>query len=107
MNKGTTMLLDELIKEIEDSLLTEFYCWGWGIGDEETIVLAQALKKNDSITVVGLEGNKIGDDGAQALAEMLKVNTTITHLNLADNKIGDEGKSALEKAKRDNLKIAY
>ena len=68
------------------------------IGDEQAIILANALKKNRTVTELNLFKNQIGDTGAIALAEALEVNRTLSSLNLASNKIRVAGAIALAKA---------
>jgi len=65
------------------------------IGDEEVTRLADALRNNNTITQIYLDGNKITDAGASALAAALIGNNKLTHLDLKRNKIGDEGAAAI------------
>jgi hypothetical protein len=44
--------------------------------------LAEALKVNNKLTTLQLEGNGIDSDGAIAIADALKINTSLTDVNL-------------------------
>ena len=65
------------------------------IGDEGIVAIAEGLKVNSTVTVISLNGNQIGDEGAVAIADSLKVNSTVTTVNLNRNQIGDEGAVAI------------
>jgi len=67
--------------------------------------LAEALKENQSVTSLDLEGSKIKADGAKALAEALKKSKSLTSLNLWDNQIGADGAKALRVALEENQSL--
>ena len=81
-----------------DPTLKEVLVMFKNIGDEEAIVIAEALKVNTKLTTLNISANNIGVAGAQALAEALKVNTTLTSLNMSMNNIGYAGAEALANA---------
>lgn len=64
------------------------------LDDESTILLAEALKKNNFIKFVDLTGNHIGDRGAIALASV----DNLESLDLYSNYIGVEGGISLAKS---------
>ncbi|CAF1104530.1 unnamed protein product [Rotaria sordida] len=64
--------------------------------------LADALKKNQTLTTLYLPGNKIGDTGAKYLADALKNNQILTTLNLLLCGITDAGVQHLAEALRNN-----
>ena len=80
---------------------------GWG--DKEAAILAEALKKNTTLTSISLFENKIGDVGAASLAAALEKNSTLTSLDLYDNEIGDVGAVSLTAALEKNyaLEVLY
>ena len=49
-----------------------------GIGTEGITALCEALKCNDTLTMLSLASNSLGDDGATVLAEFLKTDQKIT-----------------------------
>ncbi|XP_004363984.2 protein kinase [Capsaspora owczarzaki ATCC 30864] len=64
--------------------------------------MAEALKVNETLQKVLLNGNRIGDAGTQAVAEALKVNKTLVELYLNDNQVSDIGTQALTEALPEN-----
>eukprot|EP01062_Namystynia_karyoxenos_P056628 TRINITY_DN47558_c0_g1_i1.p1 TRINITY_DN47558_c0_g1~~TRINITY_DN47558_c0_g1_i1.p1 ORF type:complete len:468 (+),score=127.70 TRINITY_DN47558_c0_g1_i1:86-1405(+) len=69
------------------------------LGDGGAAVLAKALCKNTSLTVLGISDNAIGDDGAARLAEWLAASRgTVRNLDLSVNNIGTKGYAALGQA---------
>ena len=79
------------------------------IGDEGAAEIAEALKKNDTLTYLNLYNNNIGAEGAKALATAMKENKNIklTEIYLPANDISAAGAEALAAALRvnDSLKI--
>ncbi|MBN8523519.1 MAG: hypothetical protein J0M23_06685 [Rickettsiales bacterium] len=73
-----------------------------GLGDEEAIAIAEALKVNHHIIKICLSRNKIGAIGAAALAEALKVNHSIVELDLDHNNLGEEGIAAITESLNSN-----
>ena len=72
------------------------------IGDEGAIAISTALKNNNTLTEIDLNGLncvvKIGNAGAQAIAKMLVVNRALTSLDLYGNAIGAGGAEAIAAA---------
>ena len=66
-----------------------------GIYDIGVVVVAEYLGGNDSVTHVGLWGNRFGPAGARALADLFTRNWTIRNVNISNNQIGNEGAEAL------------
>lgn len=66
-----------------------------GLGDTEAQSLAEALKRNSTITSIILNNNDIGTAGAQSLAEALKINSTVIALYIEQNDIKELGGEAL------------
>jgi Ran GTPase-activating protein (RanGAP) involved in mRNA processing and transport len=55
------------------------------------MAIAEALRNNEVLNDLNLQGNQIGDQGAFALAEVLETNAHCTVLNLEHNQLTDEG----------------
>ncbi|KAJ3111995.1 putative aminopeptidase npepl1 [Phlyctochytrium bullatum] len=70
------------------------------VGDDMVVLLAAALKTNETVRDLDLSGNNIRADGAMALAQMLKMNSTLERLSLEWNCIGlwDSGPKSLADA---------
>ena len=51
-------------------------------GPDGTEALAQALRSNESLTVLDLSMNDIGDEGAWELADALEENSSLRSLKL-------------------------
>lgn len=56
-------------------------------GSNGTILLAEILKTNKTITHVNISENDIGPRGAYKIAEAIKQNTTLTRLQMKGNKL--------------------
>lgn len=61
------------------------------IGNQGAKRLADALKVNQSIQVVGLWKNRIGIEGARMLADTIRVKTNLYTIIVRDNQIGYDG----------------
>ncbi|MDA9573926.1 hypothetical protein N9R48_03280, partial [Rickettsiales bacterium] len=72
---------------------------------EGAIALAEALKRNKTVTKLGLELNMLVVEGAKAIADALKRNTTVTKLDLGYNQIGDKGAKAIAGALERNTTV--
>ena len=72
------------------------------IGYEGAKVIAEALKKNNTLHTLDLSYNKICPEGAKEIAEVLEKNNTIHTLDLRDNDIGYKGAKYLAKALKKN-----
>jgi hypothetical protein len=66
---------------------------------ERISVLAQVLKqnKNKNVTHLNMNRNILGDNEAIVLAEALLENTTLISIDVGENNIGKKGRAALEK----------
>jgi hypothetical protein len=83
-----------------NSYIKELSLWGGdnGIGDDGALAIAEMLKLNSTLQVIGLEGNRIEDDGALAIAEALEFNSTLQEIDLEGNEIGWENHQLIEQA---------
>jgi len=97
--------IDKIIGRIASNDLSLVYLSKRGLGDDEAVRIAAALRVNSHVTKLYLDVNNIGDAGATSLAGMLSVNFTITVLTLGNNKIGHVGATAFGKALRTNSAI--
>jgi hemolysin III len=68
------------------------------IGSNGTILLAELLKTNKTITHVNISENDIGPRGAYKIAEAIQQNTTLTHLQMKGNKLFVKGARAIADA---------
>ena len=68
------------------------------MGDPTGIALADALKKNGTLTDLRLSSNQFGDATAQAFADALQQNSAIAFLDLEDNKLSEESEDKLKAA---------
>jgi hypothetical protein len=101
-----TMNLDRMLAfcEILNSLvkLEEVHMIGTEIGPEGSMVLANCLKTNRSITKLELPYNKLQDQGLTFLAQCLEENKTLTTLNLYQNSFTITGIENLVKSLKQN-----
>eukprot|EP01118_Nematostelium_gracile_P008033 TRINITY_DN2638_c0_g2_i1.p1 TRINITY_DN2638_c0_g2~~TRINITY_DN2638_c0_g2_i1.p1 ORF type:complete len:511 (+),score=61.24 TRINITY_DN2638_c0_g2_i1:16-1548(+) len=67
--------------------------------------LAQALKNNQTLTLLSFSGIGCKNKGAIAFAECLAVNNTLTKLNLARNSIENDGIIAIAKSLEKNTSL--
>ena len=87
--KGVAILADALYA---NNSLTELHLSNNCISDIGAHALAQVLSiHNWTLTWLEINANEITDDGVEYLAEMLKVNKTLILLGLSFNRIGDRG----------------
>ncbi|CAF1017840.1 unnamed protein product [Rotaria sp. Silwood1] len=94
--KGATILADGLYG---NTTLAELQLSHNRISDMGTHALAQALTINNvTLDWLELHSNSITDEGAEYLADMLKRNKTITLLGLGSNRIGNRGVRLLASA---------
>eukprot|EP00736_Rhodelphis_marinus_P008321 Rmarinus@m.8288 len=81
------------------------------ITDKRLKKLVDAMKKNETVTVLDLSGNQITDTGAKSFAEALAggVGKGLIDLNLRDNQLSEEGIREFEQltAKRKTMKIRF
>lgn len=77
------------------------------IEDSGALALADQLKTNATLREMDLRSNFITDVGARGLAEALKIHTALTKLDLIDNPIGDVGKSSLGDVLQTNSNIQF
>ncbi len=59
------------------------------IADKETLIFAQVLQTNKTLTMLNLANNLITDAGIKALALVLQTNTTLKLLDLTYNSFED------------------
>ena len=67
--------------------------------------LAEAIKRNSTITHLNLSANLLGLGDCAAVAEAIKRNSTITHLNLSGNVLGLDDCTAVAEAIKHNSTI--
>lgn len=79
-----TTNFDNLLKALDDKVENIVFCNQ--INLHQSKELAEALKKNTSLTSISLISNNIGDNGVKALAEALKENTSIMNMVLEPNR---------------------
>ncbi|CAE7246186.1 NLRC3 [Symbiodinium sp. CCMP2592] len=113
---GLNRTITELkLKIIESSGAQCGALWNEPMTDMEILIkksyqrgpaLANALKANESITTVNLEGDVMGAEGCEALADALTINRTIANIGLAYNYFEDEGCKAIAGALKTNRSIA-
>ncbi|MCE3254583.1 MAG: protein NLRC3-like [Rickettsiaceae bacterium] len=68
------------------------------IDDKTAAIIAKSLEENTTLLSLSLTNNNIKDEGAIALAKMLKINSTLISLYLNKNQIGNLGAAAIEEA---------
>lgn len=68
------------------------------LGDAAAVMIAEALKRNESLTFLSLAGNNVGEAGGIALAEALSVNTSLKSLFMSSNALGPTATQALHRA---------
>jgi NLR family CARD domain-containing protein 3 len=82
-----------------NNTLEELYLTHNQVSDKGVHALAEALGiNNNTLKQLGLGWNSITDKGAEHLAEMLKTNTKLLRMGLFNNEIGDRGVRLLAKA---------
>jgi len=99
-------------KEIAEALkknssVTTIDLWGNKIGADGAKAIAEALAENSSVTKINLRYNDIGDDGAKEIAEALKKNSSVNDINLSSNAIGADGGMAIAEALAENTSVTY
>ena len=88
MNEEFTALLKRI--EENDPALTSVNLRGKNIRAEGVIALANALKKNTTLTSFDLSLNDMimTEEIANAILNLFKINTTLTSFEAPDNEIG-------------------
>ena len=76
-----------------------------GVTDNDCQKIAKAMKDNNTIKIMHLDGGKIGDHGAVSLAEALEGNSSLNSLNLDNNRIGDYGATRLRESFNGNTTL--
>ncbi|KAF4086246.1 hypothetical protein AMELA_G00103840 [Ameiurus melas] len=76
-----------------------------GLGCEGVRILAEGLKKNNTVFDLRMAINKIGDIGVAALAELLTTNRTLKDIRLRDNLVTDTGAELLKAALMENTTL--
>ena len=98
----------ELITYLENNVITEIDSDAAEIiGDREATALAEALKKNTTVTKLDICHNRIESAGAKALAEALKENNSLVELHLDENNIGPNGAKDLADVLLSNESLKY
>lgn len=93
---AASMLVEQLA---ENNRTLECINLAWNeLGEHGANELADALKKNESITNIRLDGNMIGSGGAISLAKALDYNLTLSSMTLTNNQIEDAGAFAFASA---------
>ena len=71
--------------------------WGWKIGDEGAIAIAEGYIRNNAITHLLLRNNNISDEAGKEIIQGLSFprSSNIEVLNLANNMLGDKSSEAL------------
>ena len=95
--------LKTIIHSLKQNIpITKLLLWGNKIHFAEIVALAEALKINKTLKIIGLDTIEFGYDnrlyaynGSKAIANALRENTTLTELNLNHNYIGDWGVKAI------------
>lgn len=90
MNKNSYLAVAEkggkfLAEELKKKKITDIDLTACDLGDENSVVLANALFQNKTVTRLDLGENGIGDIGAKALGNALKVNKTLSTFDLSYN----------------------
>lgn len=80
---------------INDTVKTLALDYNSGVGPPSGAHLASLLSFNVALTSLDLAGNNLGSEGCVALASALQLNSTLTELRLESNKIGDAGAMSL------------
>ena len=70
----------------------------WAVGPDEAVHLAQALRRNTTVTKLDLVRTRIGPEGAWELSAALEHNTTLRELDVGYSGIGDDGALAFAEA---------
>ena len=79
--------------------LDMYGCRLWGVA------IARALKFNQTLTWLSLNGVYLGEEGGKALAESLKFNKTLRYLDIYATRITDSGAVALAASMRHNRSL--
>jgi len=93
-NEKAQHIIKELDLRITDSV-HKVYFSGRKLHKYDIELIAEILKKNNTLLSLNLDCNEIGDEEAKAIAEALEQNNTLTSVNLGDNNIGINGLKAL------------
>jgi len=88
-----------------NNTLKLLYLDGNRIGDDEIKSFANSMKLNSSLNTLNLRDNNVGIAGAKILAETLLMNTSLEYVDLSCNKIGDSGVKFLAKSLKKNDSI--
>eukprot|EP00048_Salpingoeca_helianthica_P009525 m.136480 g.136480 ORF g.136480 m.136480 type:complete len:263 (-) comp14889_c0_seq9:51-839(-) len=108
---GANNFLDEGVAALAESLKVNCTLNMLSISCRTTTksirVLADALKTNTSLTLLGLIRCDIEAAAAVLLADALKINTTLTTIVLSQNEFGDEGTVALADMLAGNTSLTF
>jgi hypothetical protein len=78
--------IEDVIEFVDSNSLAALILDGCRISDKGCAMIAEYLRKNETITFLSLRDNRIGSNGTKALAKALKSNKTCTHINLLGNR---------------------
>jgi Ran GTPase-activating protein (RanGAP) involved in mRNA processing and transport len=87
------------------TLVTDLVLHANHLQDDSIVTLAEALKTNESITLLWIPDNKYGETGCTALAEMLAENKSLTKLCMFGHQLGMKGAVALSNALKVNVTL--
>ncbi|CAF1034058.1 unnamed protein product [Didymodactylos carnosus] len=93
---------NELIEKLRCNDTTTLTIGSNNISADGIKAIAEALKTNQTLAVLGIENNNISDAGAKAIAEALKTNQTLTDLDMPNNNISEAGAKAIAEALKTN-----
>jgi len=74
----------------------------WQMPRTDITSVAEALKENKSIKVLGMPNNKLTDNDAALLTLALRENSALVSMDVRENRIGDEGITQLAKVARES-----
>ena len=98
--KGVPESIDSLAKALSESScrLKKLVLVNCNIDGPACAKFARAIKSNESIETLHLEGNPLGDEGGLAIADVLKTNRSVSIINLDSTGLGDDAGVALADA---------
>uniref|UniRef100_A0A6B2L0N1 PH domain-containing protein n=1 Tax=Arcella intermedia TaxID=1963864 RepID=A0A6B2L0N1_9EUKA len=75
------------------------------LGQEGTLLISEALKKNRAIKLIDLSANNIKHNGAEPLVELININSTLQSIDISSNAIGSLSAKKLAEALTGNCSI--
>ena len=95
----------KILSDIVQNKITELTIWDKKIKNEQIQALAQALKKNTSVTGIIFGNTNLGPEGAKHIAEALKQNTSVKGIYLDNNNLGPEGAKYIAEVLKENTSV--